>query len=70
MSEVVETRLRSVSPPMDYRFTAVATAPDSTTRNSGSDPVSALSYRQVNNDVNNNNTTSSASEMPPRNTGT
>jgi hypothetical protein len=45
---------RSLSPPpMDYRFTAVAAAPDSTTAGGrNSDPVTALSMTPISNDLN------------------
>lgn len=55
MTEVVETRLHSTSPPpapMDY-FTAVAAAPDSTTTAArNSDPVTGVSFRPLDNDGN------------------
>ena len=69
MTELVETRLQSTSPPpMDYRFTAVAAAPDSTTAAArNSDP------RPLDNDGNtiasNSDDTPPVPVVPTRNTG-
>lgn len=69
----IETSFRRSTSP-DYRATAIAAAPDSTTvggRNS--DPVNGISYRAINND-DNINTTGSGNlpipAIPGPNTGT